>query len=59
MKVAAVVAAHIPRTFVDLNRSLYLADPWFERDILAMDSQRLRELNRRFEMALTLFFASA
>ncbi len=59
MKVAAVVAAHIPRTFVDLNRSLYLADPWFERATLAMDPHRLRELNRRFEMALTLFFASA
>ena len=59
MKVAAVVAAHILRTFVDLNRSLYLAYSWFERDILAMDSQRLRELNRRFEMAPTLFFADA
>ncbi len=59
MKVAAVVAAHIPRTFVDLNCSLYSADSWFERATLAMDSHRLRELDRRFEMALNFFFASA
>ena len=46
----------LPWIQVEMNRSLYLAAPWFERETLAMDSHRLRELNRRFEMALNLFF---
>lgn len=45
----------LPWVQVEMNRSLYLAAPWFERETLAMDSQRLRELNRRFERALSLF----
>ncbi len=49
----------LPWIQVEMNRSLYLAAPWFERETLAMDAHRLRELNRRFEMALTLFFADA
>ncbi len=49
----------LPWIQVEMNRSLYLAAPWFERETLAMDSKRLSELKRRFEMALTLFFASA
>ncbi len=49
----------LPWIQVEMNRSLYLSDPWFERATLAMDSHRLMELNRRFEMALNFFFASA
>ncbi len=45
----------LPWVQVEMNRSLYLAAPWFERETLAMDSHRLRELNRRFERALSLF----
>ena len=49
----------LPWIQVEMNRSLYLAAPWFERETLAMDSKRLSELKRRFERALTLFFESA
>ena len=46
----------IPWIQVEMNRSLYLAEPWFDRENLAMDQSRLEELNRMFERMLDLFF---
>jgi N-formylglutamate deformylase len=47
----------VPWVQVELNRSLYLAPPWFDRAGLRMDKTRLQELNRMFEHALELYFA--
>lgn len=46
----------VPWVQVELNRSLYLSEPWFERSSLRMDKDRLKELNAMFEQALELFF---
>lgn len=45
----------IPWIQVEMNRSLYLSDPWFDKDTLTIDSQRLKKLNQMFENALDLF----
>lgn len=47
----------VPWVQVELNRSLYLSEPWFERSALRMDHNRLKELNAMFEKALELFFS--
>lgn len=39
---------------VEMNRSLYLAEPWFDRENLKVDAQRLAELQTRFRTALHL-----
>ena len=49
----------VPWVQVELNRSLYLAPPWFDRAGLRMDKTRLRELNRMFEHALELYFTKS
>ncbi len=40
---------------VDMNRSLYMSEPWFDRDTLACSRERLLELNAMFLQALTRF----
>lgn len=47
----------VPWIQVEMNRSLYLAEPWFDSESLSMDDARLRDLNRRFGDALETFFA--
>ncbi len=42
---------------VEMNRDLYLAESWFERNTLSIDSSRLRELNMQFENCLNLYFS--
>ncbi|MDE0344096.1 MAG: N-formylglutamate amidohydrolase [Deltaproteobacteria bacterium] len=49
----------LPWIQVEMNRSLYLASPWFERATLAMDPRRLAEIRGRFESALRRFFDSS
>jgi len=49
----------LPWIQVEINRALYLVPPWFDRDTLEMDSERLRELNYMFETALRMFFSPA
>jgi formiminoglutamase len=49
----------IPWIQIEINRSLYLAPPWFDRQGLVMDDRRLFELNRLFEAVLTAFFEEA
>jgi formiminoglutamase len=46
----------IPWVQVELNRSLYLQSPWFDRPSLRIDDSRLEELNLMFEETLELFF---
>ena len=47
----------VPWIQVEMNRSLYLAEPWFDAESRSMDGGRLRDLNRRFGEALEAFFA--
>jgi len=46
----------IPWVQVEINRALYLAPPWFDRESLSIDPARLQELNQSFERALSYFF---
>lgn len=46
----------IPWIQVEMNRSLYLDTPWFDRDTLNVDNERLKDLNQMFLDALRLFF---
>lgn len=46
----------IPWIQVEMNRNLYLAEPWFDRTSLKMNQARLKELNKMFEETLDLFF---
>jgi N-formylglutamate deformylase len=46
----------VPWVQVELNRSLYLASPWFDSSNLQIDKNRLQQLNHQFENALRLFF---
>ncbi|HJJ23386.1 MAG TPA: N-formylglutamate amidohydrolase [Nitrosopumilus sp.] len=42
----------IPWIQVEMNRSLYLSEPWFDKETLSMDNQRLMDLNSMFENAI-------
>lgn len=44
----------LPWVQVEMNRSLYLAEPWFDRSTLTVSPQRLRELRDRFREAVRL-----
>jgi N-formylglutamate deformylase len=46
----------LPWVQVEMNRSLYLADPWFDPITLQVDNYRLMELNDRFKKTLELYF---
>lgn len=39
----------IPWIQIEMNRSLYLSEPWFDKETLSMDNQRLKDLNKMFE----------
>jgi len=39
-----------------MNRDLYLADSWFDKETLSVDPAHLKELNKQFENTLNLFF---
>jgi N-formylglutamate deformylase len=43
----------LPWIQVEVNRSLYLSDPWFDETTLAVDPSRLADLNGRFRAALS------
>jgi len=46
----------LPWIQVEMNRSLYLRKPFFDRDTLSVNENRLRELGGQFEKALRLYF---
>ena len=43
----------VPWIQLEMNRSLYLAEPWFDRKALSADADRLRDLRARLLGALT------
>jgi formiminoglutamase len=45
----------VPWIQVEMNRSFYLAEPWFDRHRRRVDPARLDELRERFLRALSLF----
>ena len=45
----------IPFIQVELNRKLYLDDPWFDPVTLEVQEQRIKELNQKFHDAIELF----
>ena len=42
---------------IEMNRDLYLAESWFDKNTLSIDSSRLDKLNEQFENCLNLFFS--
>jgi len=57
---------HITRTYgnnpipwiqVEMNRDLYLSEPWFDEKTLSVDATHLQKLNKQFENSLELFFS--
>ena len=46
----------LPWVQVEMNRILYLSEPWFDANTLTVEPQRLQELNQRFRNTLLLFF---
>ncbi len=47
----------IPWLQIEMNRKLYLADPWFNKSTLEIDRERLDKLKEQFKRAIELFFA--
>ena len=45
----------IPWIQVEMNRSLYLSEPWFDKKVLKVNPNRLEELNVNFKRGLTNF----
>jgi formiminoglutamase len=43
----------LPWVQMEMNRSLYLADPWFDRELRSVANDRLRSLRERFWRALS------
>jgi len=41
---------------IEMNRDLYLSDPWFDVDSLSVEPIRLHKLNKQFEDCLNQFF---
>ena len=46
----------VPWIQVEMNRALYLKEPYFKKETLQIDATILHELNRKFKKALQLFF---
>ncbi len=46
----------LPWIQVEMNRKLYLADPWFDAAALTIKEERLQELREKFRKTLELFF---
>ena len=46
----------LPWVQVEMNRSLYLSEPWFDAESLTVQPQRLQKLNQCFRKTLSLFF---
>lgn len=47
----------VPWIQVEMNKKLYLSQPWFDEDSLSIDTGHLQNLNRQFKNSLDLFFA--
>ena len=56
---------HITKTYgnkpfpwiqIEMNRDLYLSEPWFDMNLLSVDPKHLHKLNKQFEDCLDQFF---
>jgi len=47
----------IPWIQIEMNRKLYLNDPWFDKDSLTLEQSHSKKLNKQFEESLSLFFS--
>jgi len=47
----------IPWIQIEMNRKLYLTDPWFDKDSLTLNQSYSKKLNKQFEESLNLFFS--
>jgi len=47
----------IPWIQIEMNRKLYLIDPWFDKDSLTLEQSHSKKLNKQFEESLNLFFS--
>ena len=47
----------IPWIQIEMNKKLYLTDPWFEKDSLTLNGSHYKKLNKQFEQSLNLFFS--
>ena len=47
----------IPWIQIEMNRKLYLTDPWFDKDSLTLKKSHSKKLNKQFEESLNLFFS--
>lgn len=47
----------IPWIQIEMNRNLYLQEPWFDEDTLSLDPSYYEKLNHQFEETLKLFFS--
>ena len=48
----------LPWVQVEMNRSLYLSEPWFDAESLTIQPERLQYLKQCFRKTLSLFFES-
>ena len=46
----------IPWIQIEMNRDLYLKDPWFDSSSLTLQESHSKKLNNQFEKSLNLFF---
>ena len=46
----------VPWVQVEMNRKLYLSDPWFDKSSLTVDSARLKFLREQLKQGLSKFF---
>ena len=46
----------IPWIQIEMNRDLYLCDPWFDRESLTVQKSHLSNMNKKFAHTLELFF---
>ena len=47
----------IPWIQIEMNRNLYLKEPWFDEKSLSLDPSHYNKLNQQFEESLKLFFS--
>ena len=47
----------IPWIQIEMSRELYLVKPWFDESTLSIEPHRLKDLNKKFENSLNLFFS--
>ncbi|MFC1608358.1 N-formylglutamate amidohydrolase, partial [Candidatus Latescibacterota bacterium] len=45
----------VPWIQIEMNRSMYLSPPWFDRDLLSIDTTRLKKLNKKIREVFNMF----